>query len=375
MAEAGHGAERLARGCALVENRLAADGIPAEKSQADAPIARGHDVLVHAACPVFVVPDRKENLAPLKHGGIAVHVEVGTIRDVVAPLFHPKRQRKLPQQVLARTEGQRDLVHLAVLRVGPVEAAPHVGSPVVVAVGGVREAVVVQRVAARPLVVGVPGKIAHLEQEIRRPLVLDYEDHVALDRIVDQGQLPEVNTAGPGGGNGEPGAWLPGALAHPLHAHHGHRLRFAGEGTQTEHVASARAGIIAGPVDVDGELGRGVGADEKIECLARVRAGIRDEALQSRGAEIRLVEAVVLQLPLHRSRTPVFLEGRAFHRSAGGGQEGRRNRRLKQPASGDLRHSCLPIWVSDHFITKIPKVTAFRGRGRLPERRSCRSCH
>src|SRR5439155_9899974 len=90
-----------------------------------------------------------------------VRVDVRDIRYVVALLLHPKRERKFPQQKLARALRERRVETLAIAAIGPIEtdrdARPRV--PVVW-----RRAVVVERPEIRPAVVGGPGRIRALKQ-------------------------------------------------------------------------------------------------------------------------------------------------------------------------------------------------------------------
>ena len=79
----------------------------------------------------------------------------------------------------------------------------------------------VDRVVARPAVVGLPGVVGALEQDVGRAVVADDEDDVALpvglDVGVDERRQPaEVDAAGPVVGNRQRGRRLPPALVQVL---------------------------------------------------------------------------------------------------------------------------------------------------------------
>ena len=79
------------------------------------------DGVILAHVPVFVMADAEEGVGTRDLRGIeAVHI--GTIRDVVAVLFHPVGEREFPQQKFARAVGEGMFKNLGVLRVRPVKA-------------------------------------------------------------------------------------------------------------------------------------------------------------------------------------------------------------------------------------------------------------
>ena len=66
---------------------------------------RAHRGVVLANVPVFVVADAEEDFGTQRLLRIE-HVAVRAIGDVVAMLFEPVGERKLPSEELARTDGQ-----------------------------------------------------------------------------------------------------------------------------------------------------------------------------------------------------------------------------------------------------------------------------
>ena len=123
----------------------------------------------------------------------AEHVAVGAVGHVVAVLLQPVGQRELERQELAGADRQRIVDDARVLRlaaVGPVEA--DVGPGALVALG-----VRVDRVVVGPAVVGLPGVVAALEEDVGRAVVADDEDDVALPvRLVVRCRA--ASSAGPG---------------------------------------------------------------------------------------------------------------------------------------------------------------------------------
>ena len=142
--------------------------------------------------PVLVVADREPPLGAAEAGGVGVGVDVRDVGHVVAVLLHPEGERELPEQELARADRERGVEDLAVLAVGPVEARLDVRAPVPLLL-----AVVVERELAGPAVVGVPGGVGALEQEVGPAVVADDEDDVALQPLALGRELAEVDAAGP----------------------------------------------------------------------------------------------------------------------------------------------------------------------------------
>ena len=125
-----------------------------------------------------------------------MRVEIRDVRHVVAVLLQPVGQRELPEKELAGAGRERRVEDLAVLAVGPIEAHRDVVTPVPDVL-----AVVVQRELVRPAVVGLPGRVGALEQEVGAAVVAHDEDHVALPAFPFGGELADIDAAQPGCGN------------------------------------------------------------------------------------------------------------------------------------------------------------------------------
>ena len=167
---------RLGRPSLLgAERRDPADGVAREEQQVHAGVAHLLDAAELADVPVFVVADADERLA-LQAAVGREHVAVGAIGDVVAVLLEPVGERELEREELARADGERvvdDAVVLGLAAVGAVEADVGPGALVALGVG-------VDRVVVRPAVVGLPGVVGALEEDVGRAVVADDEDDVAL---------------------------------------------------------------------------------------------------------------------------------------------------------------------------------------------------
>src|SRR5262249_36109334 len=176
----------------------------------------------------------------------------------------PERQRELPQQELARALRQRVVEDLHVLAVGSVEADLYARDEdlAVLAVVGV------EGVAVRPAVVRLPGVVAALEKEVGRPVVADDEDDIALIAVLLRRQLAEVDAADPGLRDLEGDRPVPAALAQPEFADRRRLLRLAREGAEGGQVPAALALVVAEAVQLDAEIRRRVGADEKLDPFA-----------------------------------------------------------------------------------------------------------
>src|SRR5690606_25171870 len=86
----------------FVIDHAAADGVAGEEPDADAGLDRGPDVLEHLDGPVLIVADTEQTLGPQQALGIAMGIEVRDVGDVVAVLLQPERERKLPEEEIAR---------------------------------------------------------------------------------------------------------------------------------------------------------------------------------------------------------------------------------------------------------------------------------
>src|SRR5262245_59107890 len=125
------------------------------------------------------MPYRNEGLTPEQASGVGVSVGVADIRNVVAFLFHPVGQRKLPEQELTRTLGKWCVKDLSVLAIGPIPTNPHPGPDVPAAFA--RVTVIVKGKELRPAIIGCPRGVTALKQKIAWAFIADDENHVALD--------------------------------------------------------------------------------------------------------------------------------------------------------------------------------------------------
>src|SRR5690606_17225558 len=147
-----------------------------------------------------------------------------------------------PQQIFTRSRGQRGIKQLSVLRVGPVETHPHIRTHV----PDCRASVIIQGVPERPLVVRLPGKVTNLCENITFAVFLHDEDDVALfsERLVD-GKFSKIHAAWPIRGNGKRRCRLPLALTQSLDCHERILLTTSVERTQSYHVATPKATVVA----------------------------------------------------------------------------------------------------------------------------------
>ena len=227
------------------------------------------------------------------------HVAVRAVGHVVAVLFEPVGERELERQELARAEGERvvdDAVVLRLAAVRPVEADVGPGPLRPLGMG-------VDRVVVGPAVVGLPGVVRALEQDVGRPVVADDEDDVALPvglgGALGEGREPaQVDAAGPVGGNRQPGGRLPAALVQVFRAGLRDRLGLALERAERRHQAGASAAVIAHAKDLD--LNRRGGSVETMMSIVSpaLHALLRAIAFDPGGAEPVLVGADAGQLPV-----------------------------------------------------------------------------
>jgi hypothetical protein len=179
-------------------------------------------------------------------------IDVRAVGDVVAFLFEPVAQRVFPQQKLAAAHALRVVEDLHILAVGPVKAATDARRMRRARIG-------VERFVHRPAVVGLPGVVAALEEDVRRAVVFDDEDDVALPVGFVGGfghgrETAKIDAAGPVGGNGECGEashWHSRSRLSPIS---GTGCSLPIERAERGHQARARAVVVAHAEDVDGEF-------------------------------------------------------------------------------------------------------------------------
>ena len=205
---------------------------------------------------------------------------------------------------------------LRVAAVGAVEA--DIGPRATGALG-----IGVDRKMARPSVVGVPGVVGALEENVGGAVVGDDERDVALPgglRVVggDHRKPAEVHTADPVGGNLDPCRGLPAALVEIFFARRGVGLRDAVEGPERRHQPSAAATVVAHPKDLKLEPGGGISRDEKLDPLASLDALPRAIALDAAGADV-IPQAHLRELPVERALPGILTGNRVARLGRGGG--------------------------------------------------------
>ena len=137
-------------------------------------------------------------------------------------LFEPVRHREFKAEPFAGADRLRVLEDLRVHAVGSIKTDIGPGPLVAFRIG-------VNRILVRPLVVGLPGVIAALKQNIGGAIVADNEDDVTLPitmsaRVRKRRQPTDVNAARPVTGNVERDATFPFALAQSFRTVLGRRL-------------------------------------------------------------------------------------------------------------------------------------------------------
>ena len=269
--------ERPQLGVALED--ASADSIAREEAHAHASQNGRLDVAVHLDGPVLVVADAQEAIGAQQTGAVEMRVGIGDVAHVIAVGLKPVHEGVLPQEELPGTDGERLVDDLAVLAIRPVEAHAHAAAPVPLVF-----AVVVERKLRRPAVVGLPGVVGALEQVARLALIADDEDDVALDALLELGELGHVDAADPILRDQQLGTRLPLAEAIPLRPDLGIGLDATFERAHVAHESTGLPAVETHAVDVDGEVRRRIGADVEGQVLARANAGPRGVALDPRAS-------------------------------------------------------------------------------------------
>src|SRR5262245_50152571 len=101
------------------------------------------------------------------------HVGIGAIGDVISTALEPVAKREFPQQKLPRADGKWMIEDLCVLAVRTIEARRDIWCPGVSRVG-------IHRIVIRPSIVGLPGIVAALKQNVCTPPVPHDENDIAL---------------------------------------------------------------------------------------------------------------------------------------------------------------------------------------------------
>ena len=225
-------------------------------------------------------------------------VAVRDVRDVVTLGFEPIGEGEFPQEPFTRTGAQRRVEDLAILAVRTIEADLHVAAPPPLML-----AVVIKGELAGPAVVGLPGVIRTLKNEVGAAVIAHNEDDVALQTFAFRRELAKIDAAGPVRRNLQRGARLPLAIAHALGADGWVGLHCARERPERREVTSSGPAVEAHAIHVDGERGRRIGADEELDAIARSRAGVRTVTFNPWTAILGGgIDSRVLEHPVARSR-------------------------------------------------------------------------
>ncbi len=267
----------------------------------------------------------------------ADHVAIRAVADVVAMLLEPISQGKLQRQKLPRADCQRVVHHaieLGLAGVGAIEA--DIGPRALPSLG-----MGVERIVAGPLVVGLPGVIRALKQDIGRPVVANDEDHIALPiRFVVRGngrQPAEIDSAGPVLGNRQPGGRLPTTFVQILLAGSRCRLRLTLKRAQGGHQPGTASAVIAHAENFDRQRPGRVGGDHDLDRFAGPHALPRAIALDPGGAILAAVDADPRQLPIGCPRFAILVFDQARFATAG---RRRRGGGLRVAGQRAYRQSC-----------------------------------
>ena len=242
------------------------------------------------------MPDGQE---PLRFGdeiGTAdIDIFIGAVADVVTVPFEPVDKRIFPQQEFAGTQRERMIHHLGVLGVRPIKTGAHTGDERFL----VRAVVVVQRVVLGPLVVGLPGIRAALEENISRAIVCNNKNDVALVAVVSGRKLAQIDTRWPVGRNTEFRKGIPSTRAQALVGNRWCGLRPARKRPKLGHAAGTQTLIIAHAEDIDRDRTGLLHTGEKRYLLTGAHAGARSVAFDQRRTVLgRGIEPGVRELPV-----------------------------------------------------------------------------
>ena len=168
----------------------------------------------------------------------------------------------------------------------------------------------VKGVVVGPAVVGLPGVVRALEEQVRRPPVPDDENDVALPVGLiprrERSELAQIDSAGPVFGDLEFEARFPAALAQPIGPDLRQGLGRALQRSRRFHQTSAVAAIVAHPVEVQSEGAGGFGADEDGEGVAGLDGLVGAVPFDAGAAIASAVDPDPGQLPVPCTRLAVL---------------------------------------------------------------------
>src|SRR5205085_11715312 len=108
--------------------------------------------------------------------------------NIETVLLQPKGEGKFPEKPLAGAGRERRVQNLAVFAIGSVKANGDIRSPVPLIL-----AVIIESELAGPTIVGLPGGVRTLKEEVGRAIIADDKDKVALPPFALGSQFAEID--------------------------------------------------------------------------------------------------------------------------------------------------------------------------------------
>src|SRR5262249_990237 len=168
-------------------------------------------------------------------------------------------------------------------------------------------AVVVEGKLAWPAVVGLPGRIRTLENEIRLAIVSHNEHDVALPAAAFRRELAEVNAAHPLARDRQRSAWRPLRIPAPLGPDGRVGLSHPLEGAKAFHQPAAGALVPAHAKNIQVETRGRIRAHMKLNLFSGSDARPRAIAFNPRAAILRFrVNGGFCQQPIASARTGIL---------------------------------------------------------------------
>ena len=275
-----------------------AHGVAREEADVDPVADGGLQMAEHLDGVILIVAHGEKPLRAPKPAGVGMGVAVRDIGDVVALGFEPVGKGELPQKPFARSGAQGCVQDLTILAVRTIEADLHVTAP-----PPFMSAVVIKGELVGPAVVGLPGVVRALKDQVGAAVIAHDEDDVALHPFAFGRELAEIDAAGPVRRNFQRGARLPLTIAQALGADGRVGLHCTRERPERREVTSSGPAVEAHAIHVESERGRRIGADEELDAIARPHAGVRTVTFNPWTTILGgWIDSRVLQRPVARSR-------------------------------------------------------------------------
>ncbi len=274
------GHERPVRGAGRVgfPARLPVDLVSADEDQMHAGVARGLHIGALVSGPVFVVADRHEDLVVGERMPARPGIDPGDVGDVEAVALQPADRRifAAEHEVLGAGIGADAVAG---------HERPVVADLVGAAVRACRGVAAIEAGAA-PAIIGVPGRVGGLEDDVARHAVTAHDEwNVAgAGGCVLPHELCDVDAGNRVRRHRPSRRDRPVAGVHQADRRiaHGRRLHGGRVLLQRRDQACAEAGVVAEAVDVDPVIG-GIGVDLEGNRRALIDADARGEALDGAG--------------------------------------------------------------------------------------------